>query len=315
MKLITLALITSLASPLCAQEPKSESPAATAAVPAGEASPEITGLRQAAADFVIAYNKKDAAAVAALFTENGEVSDLKGEDVISGRAGIEAYYKDIFSADDAPSLAVEVGSVRLVAPDLAIEDGTAHFTPPGEDEPARSNSFTTVLRKDGNGAWQVASTRTLGDATSAEGHLADLADDLKGDWTSQKGDTRLDLAVGWHASGKYLSAKLLVTKADADPLTTTVRLGWDAARKTITQWTFDDAGGFARAYWTPTDTGWLIRTEGTTADGETTSANQQIVFDGKDAFTWSSKDRLINGESIPDNELRVVRQAPEPAAE
>ena len=312
MKHIALALITSLAAPLCAQEPKPETSAATAAPEA--ASPELTGLRQAAADFVIAYNRKDAAAVAALFTENGEVSDLKGEDVISGRAEIQAHYKDIFSTDDAPSLAVEVGSVRLVAPDLAIEDGTAHFTPPGEDDPARSAAYTAVLRKDAKGGWQIASTRTLGDATSAEGHLADLAADLKGDWTSQKGDTRFDLAVGWHASGKYLSAKLLVTKADAEPLTTTVRLGWDAGRKTITQWTFDDAGGFAKADWTPTETGWLIRTEGTTADGETTSANQRITFDGKDAFTWSSKDRLIDGESIPDNELRVVRQAPEPAA-
>lgn len=314
MNYIALALIASLASPLCAQEPKPEAPA-TAATPGEAVSPEITGLREAAADFVIAYNKKDAAAVAALFTENGELSDLKGEEVVSGRADIQAHYTEILSADDAPSLAVEVTSVRLVAADLAIEDGTVHFTPPGEDEPARSTAYTAVLRKDGNGAWQIASTRTLGDATTAEGQLADLADDLKGDWTSQKGDTRFDLAVGWHASGKYLSAKLLVTRADAEPLTTTIRLGWDAARKTITQWTFDDAGGFAKADWTPTATGWLIRTEGTTADGETTSANQRIILDGKDAFTWSSKDRLIDGESIPDNELRVVRQAPEPAAE
>ena len=46
-----------------------------------------------------------------------------------------------------------------------------------------------------------------------------------------------------------------------------------------------------------------------------TSANQTLVFDGKDSFIWTGKDRLIDGECQPDNELRVVRQAPEPAAE
>jgi hypothetical protein len=210
-------------------------------------------------------------------------------------------------------MAVEVDSVRLVAPDLAIEDGTVHFTPPGEDEPARSSSYTAVLRKNDKGVWQIAGTRTLGDVTGAPGHLAGIANALKGDWTSQKEGTRFDLAVGWDDSGKYLSGKMLTTKPDANPMTTTFRLGWDAARETITAWMFDDAGGFSKSDWTPTDDGWQIRMEGTTADGEATSASQRIVLDGKDAFIWTSRDRLIDGESLPDNELRVVRQAPEPA--
>lgn len=313
MKYLTLSLLIAIAAPLRAQDSKTKTSAPSAG--ANSSAPDISGLRQAAADFVIAYNSKDAKALAALFTEAGEISDLKGEEVTSGRTEIQAHYEEVFSSADAPSAAVEVDSVRLVAPDLAIEDGTVHFTPPGQDEPARSVNYTAVLRKNDKGAWLIASTRTLADATGAAGQLADLADSLKGDWTSQKGDTRLDLAVGWDDSGKYLAGKLLITKPDAKLMTTTVRLGWDSARKTVTAWMFDDAGGFSQADWTPTANGWQIRAGGTTADGEATSATQRIVFDGKDAFTWSSRDRLIAGESLPDNELRVVRQAPEPAAE
>jgi len=305
MKHLIPSFLILLSVPLCAQTGGSK----TSAVPADD----ISGLRQAAADFVVAYNKKDAAAIAALFTEAGEMSDLHADDITTGRDDIKAHYEAIFSETEVSSMAVEVDSVRLVAADLAIEDGTAHFTPPGEDEPARSVKYTAVLKKTGD-AWQIASTRTLEDATDAAGQLADLAKSIKGDWTSQKGDTRFDLAIGWDESGKFLAGKLLTTKPDAKPMTTTVRVGWDAARQTITAWMFDDAGGFSKSDWTPTDDGWQIRMEGTTADGEATSASQHITFDGKDAFTWTSRDRLINGESLPDNELRVVRQAPEPAA-
>ena len=62
------------------------------------------------------------------------------------------------------------------------------------------------------------------------------------------------------------------------------------------------------------DDSWLIRTEGTSADGERISATQSLKFDGKDAFLWNSHDRLVDGEKQADVDLRVVRQTPEPEA-
>ena len=281
---------------------------------AEELSPEIAGLQQAATEFVTAYNNKDAAALAALFTENGELTDLYAEQVIAGRADIESHYKEIMASADAPLAAVEVGSVRLVAPNLAVEDGTLHFTPPDKDAPARSITYTAVLLKSSAGPWQIASTRNLGDATGPEGHLGDLATRLKGDWTGQRDGMRMDLAFGWDDSGKFISGELLATSADAKPLATNARFGWDGAKKSITCWTFDSGGGFANATWTPDgDDGWTVRTEGTTADGEVMNANQQLVFESQDTFIWTATERLIDGEKQPDTELRVVRRAPEPA--
>lgn len=280
-----------------------------------EPSPEIAGLQQAAADFVLAYNAKDSAAIAALFTENGEMSDLRAEDTITGRVDIQLRYAEIFAAGDTPSVAVEVDSVRLVGKDLAIEDGTVHFTPPGENAPAKSTAYTTVLQKSETGAWLIASTRTLADATGPAGQLAELATALKGDWTAMRDGLRLDLAFGWDGSGNFLAGEMLATTADGEPQTTTLRIGWDAARKTITWWSFDDGGGSAKGDWTATEDGWLVRTEGSTADGESTSANQTLTPEGKDTLLWTAKDRLVDGEKLPDIELRLVRRAPEPAAE
>jgi uncharacterized protein (TIGR02246 family) len=285
-------------------------------VRSGEPAPEIAGLQKAAADFVTAYNKHDAAAIAALFTEDGEMADLTGEEPTSGRGEIQARYEEVF-ADNPPQMSIEVDSVRLVAPNLAIEDGTFHLTPADDgNAPPRSTSYTAVLMKNSEGLWKIASTRSLKDVTEAAGQLADLADALKGEWTYTNPEgVRLDLAFGWDESGKFLSGEMLTTTADAEPQQGTIRIGWDASKRQLVSWMFDAAGGFTHGVWIPDDDGWLIRSEGTTADGETLNASQQLTPEGKDTLIWAATNRVIDGEKQPDKTLRLVRQAPEPAAE
>jgi len=290
--------------------------ACTLQVRAEEPTPEISGLQKAASDFVTAYNNKDAAAVAALFTEDGEMCDITAKDLTSGREQIKGRYEEIFAGDPS-SMAIEVDSVRLVAPNLAIEDGTVHLTPAGdENAPPRSMTYTAVLAKNSDGVWQIASTRNLNDATDAAGQLADLADVLKGEWTCRTSDgVKLDLAFGWDPTGKFLAGETLTTTADAEPQSGNIRIGWNAARKCIVSWIFDAKGGVTQGVWTPTDDGWLIRAEGTTADGETITASQELTTEGTDTLLWSATNRVVDGEKQPDTALRIVRQAPEPAAE
>jgi uncharacterized protein (TIGR02246 family) len=282
------------------------------ALRAEEPSPEIAGLQQAASDYVAAYNNKDAAAIAALYLENGEMTNLTGDDSTTGRAEIKTHYEELFAGKDVPEAAVDVASVRLVAPNLAIEDGTFYLDPPGEDTPTRATTYTAVLMKNAAGAWLIASTRDLKDVTDAGGRLSDIATSLKGEWTCQNDGMRMDLAFGWDDSGKFLIGKMLTTTDDAEPQTTTIRVGWDGARKTISWWTFDSGGGFAKGDWTPDGDGWLICNEGTTADGEANCSRTHLTFDGKDTLIWNSKDRLVDGEKQPEMEMRIVRQAPEP---
>lgn len=283
---------------------------------AEEISPEIIGLQKAATDFVAAYNNKDAAAIAALFTENGEITDTNGKDLTSGRENIKAHYEAIF-ADNPPALAVEVASVRLVAPNLAIEDGTIHLTPSNdENAPPRSTTYTAVIMKSAEGTWQIASTRNLSDATDAAGQLVDLEEVLKGEWTCRTSDgVQLDLAFGWDPTGKFLAGETLSTTADSEPQSGNIRIGWNAAKKSIVSWIFDANGGVIQGVWTPTDEGWLIRAEGTTADGETVTVNQELTTEGKDTLIWAATNRVVDGEKQPDTSLRIVRQAPDADAE
>ena len=282
-------------------------------VRAEEPDPSIAGLAQAAEIFVTAYNAKDAAALAGLFTENGEIIDIIGEDIASGREAIKILYEETFADENAPSIAIEVSSVRIVAPNLAIEDGTFHLTPPGDDNaPKKSTTYTASLHRNEAGVWQIASTRDLKDVTDAAGQLAALANVLKGDWTCSTDDgVRLDLAFGWDPSGKYLTAAMLTTTSDSEPQTGIIRIAWDAARKTIASWMFDSVGGISRSTWTATDDGWVIRTESDTGDGETITETQELLPESSEVLVWRTTGRLISGEPQPDTEIRIVRQAPD----
>jgi uncharacterized protein (TIGR02246 family) len=278
-----------------------------------EPSPEIAGLQRAAADFVNAFNAKDPAAIAGLFTEQGEICNEDGGGLISGRDQITAHYTEYFVGENIPSLAIEVESVRIVAPDLAVEDGTAHFTPPGENALPRSIAYTAFLMKNGE-TWQIASTRSIRDVTEDAGRIADLAEVIKGDWTTMNEGLRLDLAFGWNETGSYITGEMLTTTADGEPQPGTIRISWDAARKTIVSWMFDARGGVSQGVWTPSGAGWLIRTEGTTGDGEFLSASQELSTEGPDTLIWSAVNRVVDGETQPDNLLRIVRQVPAPSS-
>lgn len=284
---------------------------------AEEPAEEIAGLQKAALEFVTAYNEKDAEALSLLFTKDGEMTTLKGEGLTSGREAIKARYERHFAGGGIPNLSIEVDSVRLVAPGLAIEDGTAHFTPDGDlNEPPRSVTYTAVLHQDGEGNWKIASSRSLQDVSDAAANLADLAKDLNGEWTcfNDQG-VRLDLAFGWDQSGKFLSGDLLVSAADSEPQKGRIRIGWNAARKSIVSWMFDAEGGVTQGVWTAVEDGWVVRSEGTTSDGESLTANQKITKDGNDTMVWNISNRMLDGDQIPDSNLRFVRPAPTPASE
>lgn len=282
---------------------------------AEELDPRIAALQKTAAEFVMAYNDQDAAALAALFTADGEIIVFASDQLTSGRDEIQTRYEQIF-ADKPRHISIEVGSVRFVAPNVAIEDGVFHLTL-ADDETAlpQSTTFTSVMVKEESALeWRIASTRTLGDVTDAAGQLSDLADVLKGEWTCRTPDgVRLDLAFGWDDGGKFVIGEMLATTADAEPQEGSIRIGWDAAKQQIVSWIFDAAGGFTHGAWIRADDGWMIRAEGTTGDGESLSAIQQLGPQGADTLIWAVTQSVVEGEKAPDKILRLVRQAPEPA--
>ncbi len=284
-----------------------------AGAPAAELEADVESLGKAAEHFVEAYNRKDAAGIAALFAENGEIIARDG-DTIHGRDAIKERYEELFAGDKVPQIALEASSVRMVAPGVAIEDGVIHFTTDGR-ETVESVSYSATQVKQGDGSWLIASTRDQMEVTPPSEHLKALAW-LEGEWSYEGEEgVRMDLVLEMDGSGNFLLGEAISTDTAGEEQSTSIRIGWNPACSSVFWWTFDSDGGNASGQWTRRGDTWLIRTGGITADAETTAAMHTLSRDGDDTILWNATDRVMAGEPQPDAALRFVRRAPEPEAE
>lgn len=121
---------------------------------------ETAAIREVQARQAQAWNQHDAAAYAALFTENGDVVNVLGW-WWQGRAAIQAKLTDAFAFVFRDSkLTITDTQVRLIDPQTAIAhvrwtlDGAK--VPPGAPAPPREGIQLQVLRKGANG-WLIES--------------------------------------------------------------------------------------------------------------------------------------------------------------
>jgi uncharacterized protein (TIGR02246 family) len=82
-------------------------------------------------EIIDAWNRRDAAAMAAPFSETGQIVGFDGSQ-LDGRAAIEAHLKPIFADHPTPPYTVLVTSVRFVGPDTAVLRAIVGMIPPGE---------------------------------------------------------------------------------------------------------------------------------------------------------------------------------------
>jgi uncharacterized protein (TIGR02246 family) len=272
----------------------------------------IETLGLAARRFVAAFNGRDAAAIAGLFMPNGEIRGHDGT-IISGREEIETFYHGIFAADSVPGIALEASSVHFISPDIAIEDGVVHFTY-AEDEPVRSISYSATQLRQADGSWLTAVSCDKLEVTPPSEQIKPLRW-LIGEWTLEgENGLRVDMAIHPDERENYLLGEALITTAEGDAQSTSLRIGWNPATSSIHWWNFDSDGGHTSGQWTRQDDHWLIQNSGVTAANETTSSSQSLARDGADSMVWVATNRTVAGETLPDISFRFVRRAPAPGS-
>jgi uncharacterized protein (TIGR02246 family) len=106
-----------------------------------------------------AFNRGDAAAVAAMYTQDAYLLP-EGAEMIKGREGIQAFWADA---------AKEIGDARLttldvlpMGPDYLREIGTFHFKTKGDKPQELNGKYVVVWRKIGND-WLLATDIWNGD--------------------------------------------------------------------------------------------------------------------------------------------------------
>src|SRR5262249_25886920 len=162
-------------------QPAAAQPAANP--PAQPAQPakgiDAPGKGKRAQEFIAAFNRGDAKAVAAFWTPDGDYTDHTGKK-IAGRAALEKLYAKGFGEHKGSKLAVTVTSHRMIAPDVALEEGISEVMPAVGNLPSVSAFSAVLVKKDGE--WYFESVREgIAQPPTNADHFADI-EWLLGEW-------------------------------------------------------------------------------------------------------------------------------------
>ncbi|HWA99580.1 MAG TPA: SgcJ/EcaC family oxidoreductase [Pirellulales bacterium] len=287
--------------------------AAALPIQAAENTSDEEAIRASVASYVDAYNRGDAKAVADHWSDTGQWTSPSGER-FNGREAIETQLAKLFA--DGPGTHLEVAglSVRIVAPDAAIEEGTVRVERPGGE--LNNASYVAVHVKQG-GQWKLDSVYET-DESQARAEAAPLQELawLVGHWVDQSDDAALDATVTWTKNQTFLNYAFKASVPGADDLEGTQVIGWDPAAGTIRSWMFDSDGGFGQGTWSKSGNRWTVKFEQVLADGRQASATNIYTLVGPDTCTWSSIGRKLDGEYLPNVEdMKLVRTSSSTAAD
>jgi uncharacterized protein (TIGR02246 family) len=273
-----------------------------------EAEESTAAIRKQVEAYVDAYNRHDATAVAALWSEDAVYVHRDTGQRIQGRTAIAAMFREMFQTGDTAQLSVTVDSIRLITPDVAIEDGTAELVSPDGEQTASTYTAVHVKR---DGGWYLDSVRetdTPSPPPSEPSHLDQLSW-LVGEWLDQDEDTTVRTNCEWAKNRHFLVSSFTVGLDDEVDLEGTQIIGWDPAVGQIRSWVFDSEGGFGEGVWRRAGNQWTVESTSTLSDGSQASAVNVYTLVDENTFTWKSVDRQLDGEPQPDiDEVQVNRQ-------
>jgi uncharacterized protein (TIGR02246 family) len=151
----SLLLVASIVASACAHSP------GTRGTSAADVRAAIAAVN---AEFARALVAGDARAMAAVFTEDGEVIPATQRGFVSGRTEIESYNVRRLTA--SRYLDVAITTVHLgVSGDLAWETGTSRVTMQhGESAPVTvTGRYLAVWKRDANGRWRIRADLPIAD--------------------------------------------------------------------------------------------------------------------------------------------------------
>lgn len=278
---------------------------------AAVAAEPVAELRQAAAAYVEAFNKGDAAAIADQWTERASL--VEGDQRLEGRAAIAASLEAWRKRHPEATLAIEVVDVDLLAEPLARVAGVMRYTPrPGEK--SVSSRFTSLRVREG-AVWRIAESIVVPEHAAA---LAQL-DWLIGTWTAVGGDaaagTKTEIETVYEKPlGSYcIVGRTRIKRAGTATVEALEVIHADRASGLVRCWIFDSSGACGEG---------VIESDGTTLDAVmigTPSASvagrvarwvRVIAPTGADRCTVHAVERSIDGLPVADSEPLHFRRVP-----
>ena len=290
-----------------AQESKPNSPEKKEPTQRRESSPDLDAIRAGSEAFVAAFNKQDAKAVAALWTEEGEYVDDTGH-VFAGRDAIGKEYEQFFAENPGAKMRINISSLRLLSPEAAVEDGQAFVEVASAGTPTSSPYTAVHVKQDGK--WLMATVRDTQSSTSSARQIAADLEWLIGTWMAEEQGAKTESVCCWVADKSFLERKHTTTRADGTKTSGVQLIGWNPQGGYVQSWNFTSDGGHAIGVWAPLAGGWQAKVQGTTGDGISTAAVNVVRRLDDNAYVWQSVQRFLGDSPLPDTDEIVIKRRP-----
>lgn len=283
----------------------------TAPARSSESSVDLDAIRQTAHDFVKAFEKADARAIADQFTPDAEFIDERGN-VHRGREAIEEVFKDAFAANPNGKIRMNIDAIRVVSPGVALEDGSSVVFGGESKEPTHCR-YSAVHVKN-SGKWMVASVREHAprDRRQHRSQLEQLSF-LQGEWVDEADNSLVSFMCAPVDGGNFLLRRFVVQVGGQVVMSGEQRIGWDPVTNKLKAWVFDSEGGYGEGFWYRDGDRWILKTIGVTSDGETASSTSIYTLVNDRTMTWQTVDHEIGGIQFADSApITIVRRGPPP---
>jgi uncharacterized protein (TIGR02246 family) len=257
---------------------------------------------------VQAFNSRDAAAIAANWTADGEYIRNDGEP-IRGRGEVQKGYAEFFKTlKGKPTVEVQTDNLRFPSADTAVSEVTLRLKNEQGEVIGSSWRNTLLVREDGR--WKVALVQEWDRDHSLDDSLKDL-EWLIGTWRMDTKDREATTTYEWDESKAFIRGKYTVKQGGKVVESGTQVFGKDNADGGIRSWVFQADGGFGDGLWAREGKKWTVDFEGVTAEGKKLTATVIYIRVDADTFTWQAVQQTVDGQPIADTQpIKVTKQKP-----
>ncbi|MBA2114215.1 YybH family protein [Bremerella alba] len=257
--------------------------------------------------YAATFNKGDAKALAAHWTENGEFVTPAGA-VLKGRKALEDDFASYFQENSGAKLELLDTQIKLLSPHVASETGLARVIVEGEEPSETTYEAVHVKTADG---WRIDSVKEDAAPQAAPSHheqLQPLAW-MIGTWVDNADEGMTIETTGrWTTNNNFIVRTFRVFIQDRVDFEGTQVIGWDASAGAIRSWTFDSDGGFGVGRWATQGSRWTVQSLNVLPDGRRGSSTNIFDLLDENTIEFKSIGRQVDGELLPSiDTLTIVR--------
>jgi uncharacterized protein (TIGR02246 family) len=280
--------------------------AAIAADPVSQADEEAA-IRKAVEAYVLAFNKGDAKAVAAMWSPEAVCINPLSDEQVVGREAIEKQMLETFAETKGIKLEATTNSIQFISPGVAVEHGTAKLTV--ADQTLENSEYTAVyVKRDRQWLLDRMTEEEIVVPPSQYEQLKGL-EWMVGRWVDQDDKASVVSECKWARNNNFLVRNFEVQVRDRIDMSGMQIIGWDPVAKQIRSWVFDSDGGTGQGTWTKKENRWYVQQSGVLHDGRKSSAVNVFTYLDENTFTLQSINRTVDGELLPNvDEVKITKE-------